>query len=210
MSSHSFINHKRLNRIVTTVIFILFFIIAVDCYFSLSAYSKSNRTKLFESRICTSRGECNATELKSAPENCTCVCKQEFYSIRPTEKFNGIDVQCTVPRKSKFVALFLCVFIPIGSHFLYLENYIMFGISITLCFISIFGNCARFTMFNSNEVSYFRNKWNLVFAAIGLIMIFLFTMSFIFIVLDIETDGNNELMYDDLNQTFSSLFKSNN
>ena len=77
----------------------------------------------------------------------TCQCKEK-YADEPRKNnikyINGHIVHCSYERKSRFMAIFLALCLPLGFDFYYLERYLIFSIVFTITIIMIALNIISF------------------------------------------------------------------
>lgn len=157
------------------------------------------KASMFEDEICSYNGETRV----SNDTVVECICNKEYTNENnPAKKriINNNYVQCSYPKKRRFIAFFLAIFIPIGLDHLYLNNYWIFALIFLSCWFTIIGNCFRFAV--SNRGDYLKNKYNILFVVLGIFMSIWWIINIILIAQGIFKDGNNIDTVEDLSFLF--------
>jgi hypothetical protein len=194
-SSFELFKHKKgSNKFV--LVFLTIIIIEI-LYDSIKAIDINylKKPSLFVDEICSYNGVVN-TKL-SNETSIVCECNAEYANDeRSLSEINGVKVQCSYFRKRKFITVFFSIFLPFGVEYLYLEHYLYFSIIFIMCCTAIIGNCIRFTV-SSGQEKYFKNKLNLCFFILLVIMIIFSIINVILMFIGVK-DGNNIDVLDDL------------
>jgi hypothetical protein len=151
-----------------------------------------NKPEMFKDEICSYNGN---PEIINGNVNCTC--QPEFFTQKPaTRHINGNDVQCNYEKKRRFIALFFSIFLPFGIDYLYLQNYGIFVLILFSCCFTLIGNCVRFAI--SSHVDYLKNKMNLTFFILSLLMVIGWAVNIVLVWTGIVKDGNGIDTHDDI------------
>jgi TM2 domain-containing membrane protein YozV len=174
-----------------------FYLLFHYCYTANKNYNLKD-PELFKDEICSYNGIPNMYPSTTGFNDIVCDCQEEFaHDPNFNKTINGVKVQCSYEKKRRFITLFLSIFLPFGLNYLYLGHFGIFFVVISICFITIFGNCYRFAQTQHNE-SYFKNKWNIFFSILAIFIITFWIMDIILIWVGIVKDSNNIETVDDL------------
>lgn len=177
------LNKLRIVKLLVYTALITLFYLPTYINFTLSDL---NQPLMFEDEICSYNGMAN-TYSNSSYINCTC--QDEFHNDPNLQRLiNGVPVQCSYERKRRFIALFLSIFLPFGIDYLYLGRYLIFIIILFMCCLTLFGNCVRFAV--SPHKDYFKNKYNLFFIILAIVMLFWWILNIALIWTGVIKDGN--------------------
>jgi hypothetical protein len=153
---------------------------------------------LFKDEICSYNGSPNVIPKDTDYSDILCECQEEFANDPNfTKLINGVKVQCNYERKRRFITLFLSIFLPFGLNYLYLGHFSIFFLILSICFLTIFGNCYRLSVTQHND-SYFKNKWNIVFLVLALFLMTFWIVDIILVCVGIVKDSKNVETVDDL------------
>lgn len=199
-----FNSNKPLHSIPKYFLIIIVIIITILQFSPTNQFSSLMKNVIFfEDQICSYAGN-----FKSDSHNYTCECKNEYYSsLLSTSKILSVQIQCDKLRKRKNIALLFSIVFPFGTHLIYMEYFIYGVLYILLCCISTIGNCVRYYIF-SFEDSYFRNKLNLGFFLLLILMIITHIVNVILLFNNSIPDSYGEILYDDFDYFYES-FKKN-
>jgi hypothetical protein len=189
-----FKNKRSPNKFI--LVFMIIIVIEI-LYDSLNAIDINylKKPSLFVDEICSYNG---VVDTKASNEtSIKCICNPE-YADDPKEEglINGVKIQCSYFRKRKFITVFFSIFLPFGVEYLYLEHYYYFAIIFIMCCTAIVGNCIRFTV-SSGQEKYFKNKLNLFFFILLIVMIIFSIINVILMFIGVK-DGNKVEVLDDL------------
>jgi hypothetical protein len=165
----------------------LFFILNLASIYNFSI-DDLNNPAMFQDEICSYNGVPDPS--KSNNKWIDCICQDEYTTFYLSSKIyiNNVPVQCNYQKKRRYIALFLAIFLPFGMDYLYLGYYWLSAIIFFLCWFTLIGNCVRFAV--TTHIDYMKNKRNLFFVIMGILMIFWWTINIILIWTGIMTDGN--------------------
>ena len=153
-----------------------------------------NKPEMFADEICSYNG----VPIKSG-NTIYCECQDEYANdtfSEPRMKINNVFVQCNYEKKRRFITLFLSIFLPFGMDYLYLGHYFYFALIFFACWFTLIGNCVRFAV--SSHIEYLKNKKNLVFVIMAILMILWWVLNIALIWTGIIKDGYNVETVDDL------------
>jgi hypothetical protein len=178
---------------VFVCIYITLFIIPLYLNFSIKDLDSPY---MFQDEICSYNGMINTDKSNVTWINCTC--QDEFANDKsnPNKIINGVPVQCSYEKKRRFIALFLAIFLPFGVDYLYLGRYAIFVLTFLLCWITLIGNCFRFAV--SSHTDYLKNRKNLLFISLAILMFIWWILNIVLIWTGIVTDGNGVETVNDL------------
>ena len=124
-----------------------------------------NDPKYFVDQICSNKYK-NATINN---RTVICNCDENYGNSTDDNYINGQKIQCSYPRKRRFIALFYSIFLPFGIDYIYIGQYIPFLIILFFCCFTIIGNCYMFSI--SQSTNYFDSKSNLFFATLAVLLV---------------------------------------
>lgn len=154
-----------------------------------------NNPRLFEDEICSYNGI--PDETKSNSTWVSCICEDEYANdFSENRTINGVQIQCNYEKKRRFIALFLSIFLPFGVDYLYLGHYWLFVLVFFACWFTLIGNCVRFAV--TSHIDYLKNKKNLFFIIMALLMLMWWIINVALIWTGIITDAKGVKTVDDL------------
>ena len=99
---------------------------------------------LYANELCSYNGK---PSYNSTSKEVTCKCKDKFADEPRKDKIQKINehiIHCSYERKSRFMAVFLCLCLPFGIDFFYLKRYSIFTLVFSLCIIHLSCNIILF------------------------------------------------------------------
>ena len=117
------------------ILIVLFF--RINKIHTFSGKELLNDINLYLNELCSYNG---IPKINSTTKEIICECKERYANEPRKDKIkyiNGHMIQCSYERKSRFFTVFLALCIPVGFDFLYLKQYVAFGISLFLSLITI-------------------------------------------------------------------------